>query len=687
MHVVAGVGHQRDLLPVAQVELRDVGRVHEHDHAGVVHAPEPVVVRVHGGVELAVRAQRHQTQSTRHIVEAGRTERGWRDEIGLAGFGFPLAMARGIGPVETARREHARIEMLELLGIGLLDRVTHFRVIVDPRIPRHLRIRRQRGLGQLRHDFQLGKQMRTDRLVLADRTVDATGGILGADRLHLAALHVDVDAPEARQQVRDFAIDQVRAVQLGGDLHRQPQLAPGFFHARAVGHRAQEIAAEAYERMHRAVQHAAADFHRLHARLARRFETVLLGQAIQRHQFRIVRDANRALALHVGMSAHRAQARARLADVAAQQQQVGDHVQVVLAEMVLRQAHAVDADRDVRLRVGARGLFEIRALQAGSRFDSGPVLRAHAGREFLEPVRVLCDELVVQHAWSAARGGIIVQREQRLADPHDRGDVTARLHLVVLRRDPRGLAAQHLNRILRVDEALKPAFAQRIEGDDGRAALRNLLQAVQHARTVGADVLAEEEHAISLVEVFQRHRADRRAHALLQRGAGGLVAHVRTVRQIVVSVQPREQRVHVAGFQRGAPRGVEDRGLRIELLQLRTDRGEGFAPFAGHVLVGSAVETHRMRQPADLLQFVVAPAEQFGQRVLREEFRPHLTCPEFPRGGLGAVLAKLERMRIRGLRPCARHAHEAVGLVLPHQLVRGGERRLLAGEDARNRLQ
>jgi hypothetical protein len=52
---------------------------------------------------------------------------------------------------------------------------------------------------------------------------------------------------------------------------------------------------------------------------------------------------------------------------------------------------------------------------------------------------------------------------------------------------------------------------QGIEGDDRHAALPNFIELMQHARAVDADILAEEEHAVGVVEILDLHRADRSA--------------------------------------------------------------------------------------------------------------------------------------------------------------------------------
>ena len=55
--------------------------------------------------------------------------------------------------------------------------------------------------------------------------------------------------PRHGQQVGDLAMDQVAAIELGRDLHRQAELAPGRLHPSGVRHGAHEVAAEADERL------------------------------------------------------------------------------------------------------------------------------------------------------------------------------------------------------------------------------------------------------------------------------------------------------------------------------------------------------------------------------------------------------------------------------------------------------
>ena len=306
---------------------------------------------------------------------------------------------------------------------------------------------------------------------------------------------------------------------------------------------------------------------------------VLLGEAIERHQLGLLGDADGALALHVGMAAHRADARADAADVAAHQQQVDEHPHRLDARPVLRQAHAVDRDRRRCARIDGRGGREARARQARTPLQLLPALRAQPDREVFEPVRMLGEERVIEDRSVAALAGLVVYLQQPLADAGECGEVAGRLHLVVLAADPRLVPGQHLRRRLRVDEADQALLAQRVVGDDRHAAPARLLQRVQHAGAVAAGVLAEEQKAVRLGEIVQRDGADRHPEALRQRYGRGLVAHVGAVRQIVVAVQPGEQCVQVARLVRRASRAVEDDAATVlHRPQLAADLPERLVP-------------------------------------------------------------------------------------------------------------
>ena len=64
-----------------------------------------------------------------------------------------------------------------------------------------------------------------------------------------------------------------------------------------VRHGPHQVAAELQHGLHVVRQHGLACLHHVEARLARRLEPVELAQLVQRHQLRLLRLANRALAL------------------------------------------------------------------------------------------------------------------------------------------------------------------------------------------------------------------------------------------------------------------------------------------------------------------------------------------------------------------------------------------------------
>src|SRR5262245_22418400 len=91
-----------------------------------------------------------------------------------------------------------------------------------------------------------------------------------------------------------------------------------------------------------------------------------------------------------------------------------------------------------------------------------------------------------------------------------------------------------------------------------------------------------------------------------------------------------------------------------------------------------------MGEPALLLEVVVAPFAQLGQGVLDEESRAAAAAGHLPHRGLRTVLAELRRMVVGGLGPGARHAGEALRLVLLAQRLEHRRRAELARVDPRH---
>ena len=291
------------------------------------------------------------------------------------------------------------------------------------------------------------------------------------------------------------------------------------------------------------------------------------------------------------------------------------------------------------------------------------------------------DEVDIEHA-PAAPLRLVVSGEDALAEAENRGDVAAWPNLVILSADAGLVAGQHLADVLWVDEIFEALFANRIEGDDRNASPRDVLKRMEKAGTVRSRILAKEEHGVAFLKVAVDDRADPDADQFLERHRGRLVAHVRAVRQIVVAVHPRHQRIEIGRLQAGAAGSIENDRFGIERLELGPDRGEGFVPFAGLVAVPRSVEAHRMGETALLLEVMVLPRQKLREAVAGEELRLAAAGGQFPKRRLGAVLAKLERMIIGGLRPGAGDAHEAVRLVLPCEGLQGAGSRPFFAEDA-----
>src|SRR4051812_10653285 len=100
-------------------------------------------------------------------------------------------------------------------------------VISHPFVPLDLRIGRQGLLGDSRNDRDFGFERWRGGFRNGMRRVHVTGGVLRRDDLGAGELSVDLDAPQARQEIRDFTVDDMTAVELGCDLYGEPQLAPG----------------------------------------------------------------------------------------------------------------------------------------------------------------------------------------------------------------------------------------------------------------------------------------------------------------------------------------------------------------------------------------------------------------------------------------------------------------------------
>src|SRR5690348_1903206 len=181
MDTIVGVADEGYHLPFAQAGALHLLRVDEKDLASTFYAAKPVAKAVDRRVELIVAPHGEQTVPTGYILEACRTERLRNSEFCLTAFCLPYPLACGIAAVKATGREHARLEIVKFLRISFCNQIADQPVIVDPFIPFHPRIRRQRCFGYSGDNSGLGFKVLACRCPQANRALNATECILDAD--------------------------------------------------------------------------------------------------------------------------------------------------------------------------------------------------------------------------------------------------------------------------------------------------------------------------------------------------------------------------------------------------------------------------------------------------------------------------------------------------------------------------
>ena len=250
-----------------------------------------------------------------------------------------------------------------------------------------------------------------------------------------------------------------------------------------------------------------------------------------------------------------------------------------------------------------------------------------------------------------------------------RRHIAAQIRLVIGRADRRGFWRQHLYRILRIGEPFQPALAQGVEADDTRAASGGVLQAVQHARVVGAGVLAKHEDGVGLFEVIDADGAFADADALLQPDAARLVAHIGAVGEVAGAEHAAEQLIKVRRFVAGTARGIQLDLVRVvHAVDVFGDQRQRVRPMDRFIVVGFGVVAHRMGEATLILEEIVALLLQRADAVGGEELRLHGAARRFPTDRFGAVFAEAEGAVVV-VAPGATGAVEAASLVDAHQVA------------------
>ena len=158
----------------------------------------------------------------------------------------------------------------------------------------------------------------------AVRLVDDAHRVLDRDELLAGGLQVAVGPAESRQDQRRLAAHGMGAVELGGDMCGESAGAHGLFGRSLSGVARDEVAGETDEDFGLPVAHGPDGVHRVQAVLGRWSEPELALQSVQERLRHPLPDAHRAVALHVAVPAHRADAGPGAAEIAAQHEEVDD---------------------------------------------------------------------------------------------------------------------------------------------------------------------------------------------------------------------------------------------------------------------------------------------------------------------------------------------------------------------------
>src|ERR1700756_2584979 len=192
-------------------------------------------------------------------------------------------------------------------------------------------------------------------------------------------------------------VDEMASIELGADRNSQLQPPHRRFGRRPVRDRSDKIAAEPDENLGASVDHRLNGVDDMVPASPWRLEAKYLFYLVEEFRLWLFVDAHRAVALHVRMAAHRADPRSRLADIAAQQQQVHSLLHFCGAEPMLRDPHAVADNNGLRPHVDIRHTLQLVARQTA---DTQYVVPAHVAEivgEGLEAVGMLRDEIDIEY--------------------------------------------------------------------------------------------------------------------------------------------------------------------------------------------------------------------------------------------------------------------------------------------------
>ena len=211
---------------------------------------------------------------------------------------------------------------------------------------------------------------------MPDGHVNHAHHVLDCDALRPRGLLVDFGARETREDERLAAVDEVRAVELRGHLHRERALAQRLCRVFGVGHGAHEVATHADEDLDLLVVHRLDRVDGAKAILAGTVDPEFRIRGRQKFLGGVVVDAARPVSLDVAVSADRGRAGAGPSDVSAQHEQVDDLTHLIHPVLVLAHTEA-PADHDLfGVQIDLRGAANRVLVQSRLRGDLVPRRRS-----------------------------------------------------------------------------------------------------------------------------------------------------------------------------------------------------------------------------------------------------------------------------------------------------------------------
>ncbi len=241
------------------------------------------------------------------------------------------------------------------------------------------------------------------------------------------------------------------------------------------------------------------------------------------------------VALDIGVTAYRAKAGAGPADIATQEREVYQVLNILGSADVLGDSHAPHQDCGLGFHVDLRRRFQLGLGQPGLSGDGRPGRLTNIRTQLFKSVRMALDEIDVEDARRICGEGLIIGCDDGLDEALQRRQIAQpNPHLVIgVSRSAWRPGVTISMGILRSHETLQCPLFEGIEHHNPRPSPRGGAQLRQHAGAVGSRILSEDEDGIRQSEVLEQHRALPNADGRRQSLARGLMTEIAAVRKVV----------------------------------------------------------------------------------------------------------------------------------------------------------